>query len=252
MIKKELEPSGASADNIGEYVPRNGFAGFNFRLGDQVMPYRLLIPEKTDTAKRYPLILVMHGMGSIGNDNEKQLFLASMLAAEPLVRQKHAFILSPQCPENDRWVKVASWNQDPHIYEPESTSALKSALAILDHVMKSYPIDPARIYVGGASMGGFATWELLSRRPGFFAAAFPMCGGGCIDQSALIARTPIWAFHGTDDRTVLPWNSRTMVEAVRKVGGQVKYTEYLGVEHDSWNHALKESDLYQWIFNHRR
>ncbi|MFA5864773.1 MAG: phospholipase [Phycisphaerae bacterium] len=216
------------------------------------MPYRLLIPEKGDTAKSYPLILVMHGVGSIGNDNKKQLFLASMLAADPLVRQKQAFVLSPQCPENDRWVKVAGWNQDPRIFEPEPTSALESGIAILDHVVKSYPINPAQIYVGGASMGGFATWELLARRPEFFASAFPICGGGCIDRSAIIARTPIWAFHGSDDRTVLPWNSRMMVEAVRNAGGQVKYTEYPGVEHDSWKQALKESDLYQWIFNHRR
>ena len=238
------------ADGDGAAI--DGFTGHEFRQEGQTMPYRLLAPEKLEAGKRYPLILSMHGMGSIGDDNRKQLFLAGMVASRPEVKREQAFVLAPQCPTTDRWVKVASWNEETHVFAPEPTQAMKLAMAILDHVVSSYPIDPERIYVGGGSMGGFATWELLARRPGFFAAAFAICGGGCVAQADAIAKTPVWAFHGTDDTTVLLRNSQEMTAAVKKGGGEVKFTEYPGVQHDAWTPALKEPELFRWLFEHKK
>ena len=38
-------------------------------------------------------------------------------------------------------------------------------------------VDLNRIYVMGLSMGGYGTWDAIQRRPDFFAAAVPICGG---------------------------------------------------------------------------
>ena len=55
----------------GNYPPIDGFSGYEFKQGDLTMPYRLLVPGKLDAGKCYPLILSIHGMGSIGDDNQK-------------------------------------------------------------------------------------------------------------------------------------------------------------------------------------
>ncbi|MFN9041975.1 MAG: dienelactone hydrolase family protein, partial [Planctomyces sp.] len=94
--------------------------------------------------------------------------------------------------------------------------------------------DPQRIYVTGLSMGGFGTWELITRKPELFAAAAPICGGGDPAKAAACSSLPIWVFHGDRDTVVRPELSRNMVEALKKAGGMPKYTEYPGVGHDSW------------------
>ena len=39
-------------------------------------------------------------------------------------------------------------------------------------------------------------------------------------------RPPVWAFHGAKDANVLPSKSSSMMEAVRKEGGKVRFTLY--------------------------
>ena len=36
-----------------------------------VLPYRILFPDQYDKSKKYPLVLVLHGAGERGSDNEK-------------------------------------------------------------------------------------------------------------------------------------------------------------------------------------
>jgi predicted peptidase len=59
---------------------------------------------------------------------------------------------------------------------------------------------------------------------------------------------PIWVFHGAKDTAVIPERSRNMVAAVKKAGGNVKYTEYPEVGHDSWNKAYADPELLPWLF----
>ena len=42
-----------------------------------------------------------------------------------------------------------------------------------------------------------------------------------------------------------------MVEALKAVGGNVKYNEYEGVKHDSWVKAYAEPDFFQWLLSYR-
>ena len=119
--------------------------------------------------------------------------------------------------------------------------------------MKELPIDKKRIYVCGLSMGGFATWELLSRRPELFAAAIPVCGGGDPRQAEKFKDIPIRVFHGSADGVVLPAFSKLVVEALKKAGSQkVKYTEYAGVGHNSWTETFQNQDVLNWLFQQNR
>ena len=101
-------------------------------------------------------------------------------------------------------------------------------------------------------MGGMGTFELLWRKPGFFAAAFPICGGGDPAQVKAYARKfPIWVFHGDKDNVVLPSHSRVMVNALKAARAKVKYTEYPGVGHNSWDNAFKEPELLGWLMKEK-
>lgn len=112
-------------------------------------------------------------------------------------------------------------------------------------------VDKNRIYVTGLSMGGFGTWDIIVRRPKLFAAVVPICGGDEA-QAARIARIPIWAFHGGKDRTVKPLRSRNMVDAIKKAGGKIKYTEYPKVGHFAWTPAYRDPEMFAWLFAQKR
>ena len=58
-----------------------------------------------------------------------------------------------------------------------------------------------------------------------------------------IGKTPVWVFHGGADDRVPVTESRQMVEALKAAGGNVRYTEYPGVKHDSWDKAYNEPEL---------
>jgi dienelactone hydrolase len=57
------------------------------------------------------------------------------------------------------------------------------------HLLKTYPaLDPARVYVTGYSMGGFATFKAVNGDPSAFAAAVPMAGMGYTGTPAQVAQ----------------------------------------------------------------
>ncbi len=238
------------------YEPVAGFAGADFTAsGGMKLPWRFKAPDRIEDGKRYPLLLVMHGMGSIGNDNAKQLFTAGMVARNPEVLARPCFILAPQCPADDRWVRVENgrWNAERQLFSAEPAAPLAAVLELLDRVVAEYPVDPARIYVGGASMGGFATYDLLARRPGFFAAGFPVCGG--VDPAAAVKfdPVPLWIFHGAIDPTVPVRYSRELAEARReRNSAETRYSEYPEAAHDAWTPAFADRELFRWLFQQQK
>jgi predicted peptidase len=126
-------------------------------------------------------------------------------------------------------------------------------LELMDKVIDEYPINIKRIYVTGLSMGGFGTWDLISRIPERIAAAAPVCGGGDETQAAKLVNIPIWVFHGADDPVVPTDRSRHMVQAIKDAGGtKIKYTEYPGVGHGSWKPAYADPEFLKWMFKQKK
>jgi predicted peptidase len=70
--------------------------------------------------------------------------------------------------------------------------------------------------------------------------------------AAKIAKTPVWVFHGGADPVVPVSESRKMVEAIKSAGGVVRYNEYEGVGHNSWDKAYAESEIFPWMLAQRR
>ena len=165
--------------------------------------------------------------------------------------QYPCFVIAPQCPAEEKWVD-ADWDADSHIMKDKPAVPLDVSIELVHQMLKEHPIDRARIYVVGYSMGGFGAWDCIERWPDIFAAAVPVCGGGDETKAGRIARMPIWAFHGALDPTVKVSRSRNMILAVVMAGGLPRYSEYPAINHFSWGLAFSDSELFKWLFSQKK
>jgi len=197
--------------------------------------YLLYLPEKYDKSdKKWPLLVFLHGAGEAGGP-EKDLNVVKTHGPPKILEHKKDFpfiVVSPQAP-------TRPWNVD-------------AVNALIDDVMATYRVDSDRVYLTGLSMGGYGTWALAAAHPERFAAAVPICGGGEPAWAPRLKKLPLWVFHGAKDRIVLPGESKRMVEAVKKAGGNVKLTIYPDVGHDSWTDTYNDPELYKWLLEQKR
>jgi len=218
------------------------------------MPYRLLTPNGLEEGKVYPLVLCFHGAAGRGTDNMTRGTLAYKVLTSAHVQKKHpAFILAPQCPKGKKWVDHR-WQDGAYDSAKVAISqAMTLALSILDETIKHHPVDPGRVYVTGRSMGGFASWDAIARRPEFFAAAVPVAGGGDPGMAARWKGLPIWAVASAGDKSCPVAGTRDVVEALRKEKGNVRYTEHPTKSHGKICQAWEDiPELAQWLFSNKK
>lgn len=229
-----------------------------FISGDDTLPCRILSPLNFDATKKYPLIIFLHGSGERGSDNDAQLTWGGDLFLDSLNRAKFpAIVVFPQCPNSSKWSEYNKssktdstgyeWGPDQPMLKP-----LKLVSDFIDTLLGSSVVDKKRVYIGGLSMGGFGTLELLWRKPGVFAAAIPICGAGNPEKvKSYQPNLPIWLFHGEKDPVIPVSNSRLIYSTLKKITAKVKYTEYPNVGHDSWINAFNEPELLPWLFSQK-
>jgi predicted peptidase len=240
LLLLAANPRGATA-GTNEFLARvyTGHSG-------KTLPYRLLLPKHYDPKQPYPVILYLHGAAARGHDNTEPLHWGPELFLEKSLRDKHGFFLVvPQCPKDSGWVEF-SWSSPTARESP----SLELSLELIDKALpKEFNIDPKRRYLTGVSMGGHAVWVEMVRRPGFFAAAVPVCSGGNARiVTTAAAKFPVWAFHSDDDHLVPVQQARDLVQAWRAHGGIAKYTEYTGLKHSSWKRAYVDPEMFDWLF----
>lgn len=222
------------------------------------LPYRILLPENYKPAKKYPFVFFLHGAGERGNDNEKQLVHgAKLFLKEDVRKQFPAIVVFPQCPQQSYWSNVDfKMNEGKRDFsfraDGEPTLGMKLAQQLLYQLFNNYKIDKKKVYVGGLSMGGMGTFEIVGRNPKLFAAAIPICGGGEPATAPKMKKVKWWVFHGAKDDVVPPALSEKMVEALKQAGASVKFSLYPGANHNSWDPAFAEPDLLPWLFKQRR
>jgi predicted peptidase len=217
--------------------------------------YQLFVPASYSATKRYPLIVSLHGAGSHGTDNLRQLSSTVGAVIDGAQAIEPTLVLVPQDPTGDKWVTgsgEAPYRNFRQADRPQS-AATAIVLAGIDELRAKYAIDPDRVYLTGGSAGGTGTWDVITRNGvGRFAAAVPITGANDPSRASVIARLPIWAFHGARDDTAPVENSREMVAKLRELGSPIQYTEYPDVGHESWNRAYAEPDLFRWMLAQRR
>jgi predicted peptidase len=225
-------------------APQQMAKQFTFEKTQTVrLKYLFYLPRgyQAGSAKRWPLILFLHGSGERGNN----VWKVATHGPPKVVTNRSDFpfiLVSPQCPDGKHWER-------------------DSLLALLDDVIGRNNVDTNRVYLTGLSMGGYGTWELGLSSPEKFAAIAPICGGGEFISLLLSSREKtkslktlgIWAFHGAKDPVVPLSESERMVEAAKKAGvKEVKLTVYPEAGHDSWTETYKSPELYEWLLKHDR
>jgi len=223
--------------------------------GGDTLPYRLLLPKDYDSTKTYPVIFFLHGAGERGIDNQKQLVHGGKLFLKDEVRENYkAIVVFPQCPADDYWgnmLRMHGDNEKRTFYFLEEGSPgkyMQLLQELVTYVLEKYPAKKDQVYVGGLSMGGMGTFELVKRMPKTFAAAFPICGGANPATAKKLKKVNWWVFHGGKDDVVPPHHSENMVTALKDVGAKVKFTLYPNANHNSWDSAFAEPDLLSWLF----
>ncbi len=214
--------------------------------------YQVFVPKDWTPDKEWPVILFLHGAGERGDDGVEQ----TQVGFPRTLKGKNDFpavVVMPQC-------RRRTWWGDPAMEA--------QTFAALEETMSRFNGDPRRIYLTGLSLGGYGTWAFGYKYPKKFAALVPVCGGVRTGRSVTVPRwhpaadpsvdayqetareigtTPVWAFHGSSDPVVPVTESRQLTRALENSGGTVKYTEYEGVGHNSWDRAYSEPDLIDWL-----
>ena len=216
------------------------------------LPYRLLKPKTVVAGQKYPLVVFLHGAGERGVDNVVQLVHGMTDISTEAMQLRHpAYVIAPQCPADQQWVNTP-WTADSHTMPEQPTAPLRQVLELITALEQEFPIDNGRIYATGLSMGGFGAWDLVQRHPERFAGALIVCGGGDAALAPRLKSVPIWAFHGDKDSVVKVRRSRDMIAAIQAAGGRPIYTEYEGVEHNSWAPTFANRAVWDWLFSQSR
>ena len=217
-------------------------------VDDSEQPYALYLPKNFDSAKKYPLVVSLHGAGSNHRLNLRRVFGKSNQNGENDVEATRYF------PE---WRDVEYIVASPLARGTMGYQGIaeKDVYDVLDDVKKRFPIDDDRVYLTGLSMGGGGTLWLGLTRPDVWAAIAPVCPAPPeetrdLAQNAL--NLPVHIFQGGADPVVKPEGTREWVKNFEGLGTKVEYDEYPGVSHDSWVNAYKDEAIFDWFAKHRR
>lgn len=249
-----LHAATGSKESRRHPTQETGFLNREIAIRGVSYHYQVYVPEdwRRDDHKLWPIILFLHGRGERGSEGmwQTQVGLPEAIRDHP---ERWPFVVvMPQCSFGHYWT---------------DHEMLAMAMSALDWETDEFHGDPARTYLSGLSMGGYGAWELLRQNPARWAAVAITAGGifwsyeadRWLQASTLPAeyakaagRTPVWLFHGAEDKVVAPRQDELLYSALKSSGGHVRLWVYQGVKHDCWTRAFDEPELPRWLLLHRR
>ena len=247
---------GGEGGGTVEFVKKTFVASNKLQL-----PYR--IAEKADpNGAKVPVVVFLHGYGQCGTDNSFSINEISNIKSylDGTVGTCGYKLIVPQCPNDVKWAEF-SMDSTNCTFQAKPSSALVAVFDLLESYIETSSADPDRIYVTGLSMGGHGTWDAICRRPDFFAAAMPCCGGGDPVCAADIAHVPIWAAHNANDPTIPCAQTENIVVALQALGSDVIFDKFASNDHNAWDRFYATADdvtpsapnrRFVWLFSQNR
>ena len=228
--------------------------------------YQYFKPVNKDDGKKHPLIIWFHGNGEGGykdyrnNVSQKLANRGAVAFAEDKAQKIFggAYVVAPQA--DDTW------------YNNYTKGYIKSVKAMIDEFASENNVDKNRIYVFGASAGGYMSFRMMIEYPDYFAAF--STSAAALDKAATsggvattaqdlmkIRNKPLWMVHAQNDPTISYENtSKRVYDVLSKYGAilssypnvKIGETEYNG--HWSWIYSLrnmpvndKGEHLFEWM-----
>ena len=232
--------------------------------------YQYFKPVNKDDGKKHPLIIWFHGNGEGGykdyrnNVSQKLANRGAVAFAEDKTQKIFggAYVVAPQA--DDTW------------YNNYTKGYIKSVKAMIDEFASENNVDKNRIYVFGASAGGYMSFRMMIEYPNYFAAF--STSAAALDKAATsggvatttqdlmkIRNKPLWMVHAKNDPTISYENtSKRVYDVLSKYGAilssypnvKIGETEYNG--HWSWIYSLrnmpvnnKGEHLFEWMAKQR-
>jgi len=224
-------------------------------LDDSLQPYDIMLPDFYDPDKKYGLLVQLHGY-------------------EIYIQKYKNFLWADSDPALDdmQLIKTAVYGRRNQYY---LGAGEQDVLLVINELVAEYSIDTNRIYLAGASMGGYGSWKIALNYPDLFAAVSPLCGPANMEaygsshfpdtdhQALLDAYSPIQYIqnarylpadiqHGAVDQTVRVRHSREMVKYLSELDFEHRYTEYPNVGHSVWNNADADEKRLPYLLNFKR
>ena len=232
--------------------------------------YQYFKPVNKDDGKKHPLIIWFHGNGEGGykdyrnNVSQKLANRGAVAFAEDKTQKIFggAYVVAPQA--DDTW------------YNNYTKGYIKSVKAMIDEFASENNVDKNRIYVFGASAGGYMSFRMMIEYPDYFAAF--STSAAALDKAATsggvatttqdlmkIRNKPLWMVHAKNDPTISYENtSKRVYDVLSKYRAilssypnvKIDGTEYNG--HWSWIYSLrnmpvnnKGEHLFEWMAKQR-
>ncbi len=170
-------------DPIGE---RRGalLRAYRSPLDGSLQRYALYVPPGYSPRYPLPLVVGLHGLSASPRLCLRQLFGQDLAPGETREDAERAPLELPKVPA--LVVCPGGFGNTAFRFAGE-----QDVLATVAQVRSLYRVDPRRISVTGASMGGIATFALATRFPGLFSSAAALCGQSDVRLYGEIERKPL-------------------------------------------------------------
>ncbi|MEM7145419.1 MAG: prolyl oligopeptidase family serine peptidase [Verrucomicrobiota bacterium] len=199
------------------------------------LPFAFYGSPDLDGAKKYPLLLVLHGKSS-NNENGKQAGMARRFTQAAVQDQYPCFVVAPLCYQ-PYGATGGGWNDKPG----------EEAISLVEALIGGLPVDETRIYVTGNSMGGFGTCHLMAEAPKLFTAGVAVAGYGHSGNAGDLKREPLRLYHAVDDPVVGVEGARSFAEALER-SDTFLYTEYPDGGHGIYGRVFEDPATLEWLF----
>lgn len=215
------------------------FLTFSSSVDSSDQPYALYVPDNFNTAQRYGLLVSLHT-----EDSNQRLNLRQVLGApNRLGRPEHA---------DQRFIMAFPYARGSMGYRGVAEQDVYDMIAAIE---RRYPVDPDRVYLTGASMGGGGALWLAVTHPDRWAAAAVLCPAtmpGTEELAPNLANLPVRFYHGEQDTIVPATSSREWQRRLLDIGVPATYIEYPTLRHNAWDLAYRPGAVFDWLWQFRR
>ena len=230
LAQSLANPNSATWRGIGDQHRTYRFASAGVDV-----PYRVCVPRNWDGTSKLPLVMFLHGASNdessyLDQNNKQMVTLADQhgyVLVSPLGKDGaygNFLRLPGDFSKPDEAAKLlATRTADSEKMQERSE---KDVINVLEIVLKEYPIDRARMFLTGHSMGSGGTWYIGGKYATYWAALAPMSGPFVLETGypwENLVRTDVFITEGLAASTVT--GSRALRDWMTAAHFKVAYKE---------------------------
>lgn len=227
--RNSAEEAKPRQNSKGDVLTRTYF----FEEAGKEQSYALYMPNTYDGARKYPLVVLLHGVRS--NPNQIMNYKGVISEAE-----KRGYVLVAPYGYNERgWYGSRGKGKEGKGFgkaeDPENLRELSEmdVMNVLNIVQTEWSIDPARTFLLGHSMGGGGALHLAATYPDEWAGLACLAPAFYGELSSLehLKHLPACVVTGDKDRLVRVKDVRRLVDEMKRLNMDVLYKEISGGRH---------------------